>query len=63
MIDPVFHEGDFPPEPHKDASKEVVVLEAMLLLEILKHGAREGSDEEGEYFLERDHPIPAIGLN
>ena len=63
MINPVFHDGDLPPDSHKDASEEVVVLEAMLLLEVLKHGAREGPDEEGEYLLEGDHPLPAIGLN
>ena len=55
MVDPVFHDKYVSAKRNKNSAEDALVFESVLLLEVLKHGSRECSDEEGKYLFEGDH--------
>lgn len=58
MVDPVLHGEYISAKGDKNSAEDTLVFESVLLLEVLKHGSRKCSDEEGEYLFERDHIYP-----
>ena len=55
MVDPVFHNESFPSKPYEEPADGSLMFKFVLFFEVIEHGFREGSNEECEYFLERNH--------
>ena len=55
VIDPMLHSESFSSKPDEESSEGSLMFEFMLFFEMIEHGFREGSNKEGEYFLERNH--------